>query len=470
MLLMCFSLLLSFSQTNMPSFFADNMVLQQNENVQIWGTDKPNQQINIKTSWGENKSTITGKDGSWKTTILTNKASFKTQTVTIKGTSTRVLNNVLLGEVWFCSGQSNMEMPMRGFKNSPINNSEFFIASSKNSNIRLFNAKRSASLTLENNIDGSWEEATPKSVKNFSAVGYFFAKTLFAKLQIPIAIIEASWGGTKIECWLPKLQVVKYDNIKIPDSLPLDEKKQKQPTLLYNAMIYPFRNYNIKGFLWYQGETNRSNPSPYKDYMHTLIMSWREQWRQNHLPFYFVQIAPYSYNQYRNSPVINANLIREAQSLVVQQIPNTGVVVTADVGKCNDIHPPEKEIIANRLANWALAKQYGLKDISYRSPEFKKLFIKKNKAILSFNFYEETKPHVGFKRHKNITNFELAGTNRIFYPAKAKIYNNKTIIVSSTKVKNPVAVRYGFQDCLQGSLFSNTGLPVSPFRTDNWDK
>ncbi len=458
-----------FSQTKMPSFFSNNMVLQQLDDVSIWGTDAPGSTIEIHTSWGVDESTLTDTNGKWQASIPTKKASFETQEITIQGSSTIVLSHILIGEVWFCSGQSNMEIPMRGFEKSPINDAEELISTSQNNHIRLFNTERSASLSLEEDVTGTWEEATPQSVQNFSAIGYIFGRKLFEKLQIPIGIIEASWGGTQIESWLPQKSIEKYVEIKIPDSLPKEQDQQKRPTLLYNAMIHPFKNYAIKGILWYQGESNRSNPKPYKDYMHTLVNSWRAQWEQNDLPFYFVQIAPYGYSEFRNTPVMYANLIREAQSLSAQEIPNTGVVITTDVGKCDDIHPPEKKIIANRLANWALAEQYGFKEIPYRSPEYKSMKVEKNKAIIAFRFYGKNKDNLTLDNKRTLRNFEIAGTDKKFHPAKVIINKNQTVTVFSPNVENPKAVRYGFVDCLEGSFFSAAGLPISPFRTDFWE-
>jgi len=461
-----------FSQTKMASFFSNNMVLQQQENVPIWGTDTPGSTIEIHASWGDEKTTITDANGKWQTNILTKKASFESQEITVKGSSAIALKNVLIGEVWFCSGQSNMEMPMKGLKGAPINQGKELTNTSENPNIRLFNTPRTASLVEEVDVIGTWEEANPESVQNFSAVGYIFGKKLFDQLQIPIGIIEASWGGTPIECWLPKTSIQKYPKIIVPDTLSKIQEQQKRPTALYNAMIYPFGKYAIKGVLWYQGEGNRNNGAIYKNYMQTLISSWRDQWQQSTLPFYFVQIAPFDYNakQKNKGGGFGANLVRESQSFAARDIPNTGVVITTDVGKCDQIHPPEKNTIALRLANWALAQQYDIKNIAYRSPEYKSMKIKKNKAILSFNFYGTTKDNQILDSKRELKNFVIAGEDKIFHPAQVKMKKNKTITVYSDEVKNPVAVRYGFEDCLEGSLFSNAGLPVSPFRTDDWNE
>ena len=375
-------------------------MLQQRDTVAIWGTDAPNVWVEIETSWGEKSKVTTDENGSWTTKIPTIAASFQKHSISVKGSSQIHLENVLIGEIWFCSGQSNMEMPMKGLGKSPVNNTEEIISTSSNSNIRLFKTDRKASLSLENDVKGKWDEANPESVKNFSAIGYLFGKTLFEKLQIPIGIIVSSWGGTNIEVWMPKKDIKDFSEIKISDTLSKIQDKQKRPTFLYNGMIHPFQNFAIKGFLWYQGEGNRVNPKFYKKYMKTLLSSWRNQWQDNSLPFYFVQIAPFDYNIKYNSKTaaLGANLVREAQIFSAQELANTGVVVTTDVGKCNDIHPPEKYVIAKRLANWALAKQYDFKEIVYRSPEYKSIVIKKNKAIIAFDFFGNKKENWHYKR------------------------------------------------------------------------
>lgn len=460
---------ISFSQTKMPSFFSNNMVLQQQEDVAIWGTDEPNKTIEIETSWGVHKNVKADVNGKWRTKIKTKKASFNEEKIIIKGSSIITLNNVLIGEVWLGSGQSNMEMAVRDTNKPPINNAEEFLNTSENSYIRLFNTERASSLSLEDDVMGSWEESKPATVESFSAVGYLFARKLFKELNTPIGIIEASWGGTSIKAWLPKKNIQEFSEIEVPKTLPKIKKRQTGPTCLYNGMIHPFQDYALKGFLWYQGESNRGNAKFYKKYMETLISSWREQWQNKKLPFYFVQIAPYDYNKrYNSRQSFGANLIREAQTFSAKEIPNTGLVVTTDVGQCDEIHPPEKNTIALRLANWALANDYNFKNSTHRSPEYKSIKIKKNKAIICFDFYGKKKTNKTFDTTKKLENFEIAGEDKIFYPAEVIINKNQTLTIYSDKVRKPVAVRYGFVDCLKGSLFSNFGLPVSPFRTDKW--
>ncbi|MFH4966987.1 sialate O-acetylesterase [Gaetbulibacter sp. M240] len=469
-LFIIFQIWFGYTQTKLPNFFSNNMVFQQQENVPIWGTDLPGTSVNILSSWGESKLVETDQNGNWNTTLKTPKASFNSEEISISGTSKITLHNVLIGEVWFCSGQSNMEMPMKGNKNQPIWGGPELIATSKNQHIRLFNTERASSLSLETNVVGEWEEARPETVKAFSAIGYMYGKELFEKLNVPIGIIESSWGGTPIECWLPKEIVETYENITIPDSLPQDINKRKRPSCLFNAMIYPFKDFKIKGFLWYQGEGNRKIAHRYKKSMHDLVNNWRSQWKGDNLPFYFVQIAPFGYFEKGRSLLIAANELREAQLFAAQEISNSGIVVTTDVGHCDNIHPPEKRVVANRLTRWALANQYGFDKLPFRSPEFKKMEIKGNKAQIHFEFFGPNKANLKLDKTRSLQNFEVAGADQNFYPAKAQINSDQTITVFSPEVQVPTAVRYGFVDCLEGSLFSKAGLPVSPFRTDNWKK
>lgn len=460
----------SVSQTQLPSFFSDNMILQQQDDVAIWGTDKPEVKVHVHTTWGVEASTTSDENGKWQIEISTPKASFDNQVVTIKGSSTLVLKNVLIGEVWFASGQSNMEMAMKDTNKPVVNNYDAYINTSSNSFIRLFNTERAASVSPQHDVTGTWESSNMESASSFSAVGYMFARQLFDKLQIPIGVIEASWGGTSIVTWLPKSIMEKHPSYKIPDTLPKDQNKQTKPTALYNGMIYPFKNYSIKGFLWYQGESNRFNAKQYKGFMMDLVSHWRSQWEED-LPFYFVQIAPYIYNENKSRIQFLANILRESQSLAAQELTKSGLVVTTDVGDCDEIHPPEKEVIAKRLANMALTKDYGYEDIAYRSPEYKSVKFKKGKAEIEFNFYGNVKSNLLIDSGRELKDFQIAGADKVFYDAEVKVNkNNKSLSIYSDKVKTPVAVRYGFVDCLEGSLFSQAGLPVSPFRTDKWDE
>ncbi|GGD27294.1 sialate O-acetylesterase [Hyunsoonleella pacifica] len=453
------------SQIEISAVFGDNMVLQQREHVSIWGKDNPGTKIEILSSWGAKAKAIANSDGFWKTTIKTKKASFNPEELQIKGSTSITLCNILIGEVWFCSGQSNMEMPLQGLRQSKVLHAEDYLLKSNNKYIRLLNNARSASVMPSFNVNGKWSVSDKDGAKKFSAIGYIFGTKLFEKLNVPIGIIESAWGGTRIESWIPKQVLLKYNDIKFSDNLPKEENKQKKPAFLYNAMVHPFQDFTVKGFLWYQGESNRTQPKPYKNYMEDLISSWRLQWKNDKLPFYFVQIAPYNYKKHKKGTSLRPNLIREAQLQTAQEIKNTGLVVTTDAGDCSDIHPSKKEIVAKRLSNWALANQYNFKKIAFKSAELKSYEITNSEVNLYFQFYKKDK----FINTKNVKGFAIAGADKIFYPANVVFHKNgKQITLSSQNVKTPVAIRYGFEACYESNLKTKSGLPISVFRTDNW--
>ncbi|NER17826.1 sialate O-acetylesterase [Spongiivirga citrea] len=458
-----------YSQLKIPSFFSDLMVLQQQETMPFYGYDLPNKAIELETSWGYAAVTKTNAKGYWNVTIKTPVGSFTSHSISIKGSTTIKLKDLLVGEVWLCSGQSNMEMAVGGRSNSPTIGSNEIILNSNNPHIRLLNSERNASVTPLEDIVGSWEVASPKSVEGFSAVGYLFGKKIFDQIKVPVGIIEAAWGGTRIEPWMPKEVVSQFSHVKMIDTLPEDFNKQKLPSFLYNAMIHPLTNYKIKGILWYQGETNRTNPKPYELMMKKLISSWREQWKIPELPFYFVQIAPYDYTL-RKTPDINAALIREAQLNVAKSVDYTGMVVTSDVGDCLDIHPARKKEIADRLAYWALAKQYDVQGIQYVNPLYKSMKVEANSIRIFFDKSTADKSSGLSSFGEEIVGFTIAGKNKRFYPAKVTINKDRTLTVYSAEVKKPVAVRYLFSSCFEGNLFNIAGLPVSPFRTDSWEE
>ena len=463
---LCFlNSIVTHAQIKMPSFFSDNMIMQQKAKVSIWGKDIPNTVIKITSSWGNQSSTTSDSNGFWKTTIKTKAASFLPQTVTISGSNTKTLKNILIGEVWFCSGQSNMEMPLEGLRKSKVLNAENYFRIANNKHIRLFNNARTASVFPAFDVNGTWKVSNLETAQKFSAIGYIFGVKLYKTLNIPIGIIESAWGGTKIESWIPKADLLKYEDIKFLNDLPKKQNQQKKPTFLYNAMIHPFQDFKVKGILWYQGESNRNKPEQYYGYMEDLIHSWRQQWNTKRLPFHFVQIAPFDYTKHKKSSGIQANIIREAQHRISQNIKNTAMVVTTDAGDCDDIHPSKKEIVALRLANSALAEQYGVKSFNYRSAELKKIVINNAQVLLEFNFDKND----FFIDNNHVKGFAVASSDRKFYPAKVTFTNDKkSIILHSKKVKDPVAVRYGFSNCFESNLKTNSGLPISVFRTDNW--
>lgn len=459
LLITSFSLPAMYAQTKLPSFFGDNMVLQQKDSVTIWGTDVSNRVITVTGSWGSSAHVTADVKGQWRVKLATIQAGGP-YTVTIKGSRELVFQNVLLGEVWFCSGQSNMEMPMKGFAGQPIIGSNEAIVQSRNDQIRFFHTPKIPGLAPVTDVISSWKKAEPANTPEFSAAAYFFAKKVQSVLGIPVGIIQSSWGASTVESWMDKQALASFPHAIIPDTLP-KITPNKEPTIMFNAMLHPYIGYTIKGALWYQGEANRENAHQYQALLSAMIQSWRAYWKQGDFPFYFVQIAPFEMGKF------NAALLREAQLKTMQSVPNTGMVVTLDIGERTVIHPAQKEQVGNRLAYWALAKTYQIKGIAFAGPTVKTAVPnKEGKMILSFE--NCTNGLTSFE--KPLTQFEIAGEDSVFHPAIATISrdNPKIVVVWSEQVKNPKTVRYGFKSWTDASLFNTEGLPASSFRTDNW--
>lgn len=444
-------------QTKLTSLFGDQMVLQQNADVAIWGTDKPNTEIHVEGSWGEHATATTSANGTWKTNIKT-AAAGGPYTLQVQGSNSLNLKDVLLGEVWLCSGQSNMEMPLAGFAGQPVIGANELILNSENENLRLFHVKRNSSATPLDTCDGLWKSANPSNVTKFSAVAYLYGKILQAKLKIPVGIICSSVGGTRVEAWTNKETLVSnefdFSSIKDPSEINVNS-----PSVLFNAMIHPLVPYRIKGVIWYQGETNRNGAEQYQRFFRAMIDSWRKEWKQGDFPFYFVQIAPFKYE-----PAVNAAFLREAQLQTWQNTPNTGMAITMDIGDENGIHPAHKQEVSQRLAYWALAKTYGYNGIQYSGPIYKSMQVVASKVRINFDYA----PGGVCSFNKELNHFEIAGDDRVFQPAIANIEKGK-LTVYSELVAKPVAVRYAWKSYADGCLFNVFGLPSSSFRTDDWN-
>lgn len=439
----------------LPNILNSNMVLQQQSTAKLWGWASPDEKIKVTSSW-DNKTIETSADGNanWKIEIQTPKAGGP-YTLTLEGENKIVLENILIGEVWVCSGQSNMEW---SYLSGVDGMKEEFTDLNKR-NIRLFNMPKTTSATPQDNSSGHWAVCDSNTLKNFSAVGYFFAKHLNQDLNVPIGLINSSWGGTPAEAWTPEDLV---ENNEILKAAAVKNNPTNWwpviPGYAYNGMIAPITNFTIAGTIWYQGESNTSAPSSYTELMNTMIGSWRKAWNKE-FPFYYVQIAPFHYG---NSHV--GALVREAQAKTLS-IEKTGMVVISDlVSDTLNIHPTNKKDVGLRLANMALAETYGIEKGAYRSPLFKMLTVEGGQATVDFNHAE-----IGLMlKGEKPTELYLAGVDKVFYPANVKIVGNK-LVVSSKQVKNPVAVRYEFSNAGIGNLFSKAGLPVAPFRTDDWE-
>ena len=456
LLLICFSLVTK-AQTTVGTVFGDGMVLQQQKDIYLWGTDNVGTKIIVVSSWGETTQTTTSKNGKWKLRLSTPNAGGP-HTITIKGSSTVTIDDVLIGEVWVISGQSNMQLPLKGgLDGNFIEGGLDAIVNSKNDRIRFFTVKQNTSLKPLDNVKGRWEKAAPSTSGSFSAVGYFFAQQLEKVLDVPIGIVVTAWGSSTAEAWSDDKTL--HDlGITIPNEIA--EMPQKTPTVLYNAMMHPLIGYGIKGVLWYQGEANRRNANEYEKIVNTMVTSWREQWNIGDFPFYYAQIAPFNYGKN------NSAFLREAQLKSSQNLKNAEMVFTLDVGDCTQIHPSKKREVGKRLSYIALAKDYGISGYDFKSPTLTNYFIEKHEIILTFSNRIKLNRNVGISE-----NFEIAGTDMIFYPAnavmKSPYHKDQKVSVFSEKVPHPKAVRYGFKNCVIPTLFGRNGLPVSSFRTDN---
>jgi sialate O-acetylesterase len=457
LVLLCF-LLSSFflkAQLRLPVLFDDHMVIQQKATVPIWGWAHPTQNVTIKVSWDTTTIKTKSDNGTfWKATLST-PAAGGPHTITIQaGDEIVTVEDILTGEVWLCSGQSNMEWSMQASADGRT-----MIDQVSDPNIRLMHIPRSSASTLQVRGEGEWKVCNKETIGSFSAVAYFFGKKLNQNLNVPIGLINASWGGTPAEVWIPK-EIIEEDDVLRAAAGKLNSEQPwapVKPGVVFNSMLNPIIPFRVAGALWYQGEANTSSPSTYKMVMEKLIMDWRKEF-QHDIPFYYVQIAPYS--GYGGN---SGTLIRE-QQVKMLEIPKTGMVVISDVvDDVKDIHPKYKKPVGERLAAVALADTYGKEGISYQSPLFKSMKVEKNKVRISFDHT----PNGLLAKEGELTEFLVAGEDQKFYPAKAKIDKN-TVIVSAKGVKKPVAVRFGWSNGSIPNLFSKEGLPVPSFRTDKW--
>lgn len=463
-LIFLLSLTDSIAKPVLPEILSDNMVLQQKTKVNIWGKATAGKTVEVKPSWSSTiAKATTDQDGKWIVSIETPDASFTPYSITITDGEEVVLNNVLIGEVWLASGQSNMEMPLNGFWNNPIMNANEDIAlSAQNKGIRFATIPQTESFEPQETVKGTWKVCNPENAAWFSATAYHFAQTLTKSLNIPIGIIVSSWGGTKVEGWTNREILETYPDVNLDEKAIEAVNPMGRPLLKYNAMIHPLKNYTISGFIWYQGESNAYAPNLYAKRLANMVELWRKDWGLGNLPFYYVDIAPYDYGE------MNAAFFREAQYKAQEIIPNSGMITTNDLVEpyeINNIHPMNKTDIGKRLGFMALNNTYGYKNVVARGPEYKSMELKDGKIILTFNNTE-----TGFAGTDGLKGFEIAGSDKQFHPAKAEIdYSNRTVIVSSDEVSDPVAARYCFKNFQIGNLYNTRELPAAPFRTDDFE-
>lgn len=456
------------SKVVLPEILSDHAVLQQQTEVNLWGKATPNTTINVTPSWN-NRTITTHSDssGRWQVSVHTPAASFIPQSIDFSDDESTRIQNILIGEVWFCSGQSNMEMPLNGFWNCPVENANEAIATSGEWNaIRMVTIPKTGALTPQENVAGYWKETNPSNAPYFSAAAFSFAKMLNRVLRVPVGIISCAWGGSRVEGWLPRKVVENYPDVDLSKEIRKpgngEEWNYHTPTIMYNGMLKPLQRYTIRGFLWYQGESNVGKEKAYIARLQTMTELWRKEWKQGELPFYLVEIAPYDYGE-----GISGALFREAQFQAACLIPNSGMVCTNDLVypyEKRQIHPCQKEEVGKRLAYLALNKTYHYGNISCSYPSYRDMSIQKDTVELSFDHANE-----GFSPWKDIEGFEVAGSDKIFHPAVAVLVpERRTIRVHSDKVKRPVAVRYCFRNFQPGNLKNHRGMPAIPFRTDHW--
>ncbi|RZL67944.1 MAG: sialate O-acetylesterase [Pedobacter sp.] len=446
-----------FAKISLPNIFGDNMVLQQKSSVALWGMSKKSGQVLITTSWDrKNYQAKANADGKWKLNVNTPTAGGPFE-ISFSDGEKLILKNILIGEVWVCSGQSNMEMSLKG-NSSPILNAAEIILNADNPKLRLFKVKRATSSTELSELRGDWQESTSETARDYSALAFQYGQILQKKLKVPVGLILSTVGGTIIEAWMSNSSLTTFPEVKIEPTLEGIKDPHKFPTSLYNGMIAPIAGFGVKGFLWFQGESNRHNPERYEKYLPAMVADWRKKWGLGEIPFYYVQIAPFeAKDKTRSGP-----RLREAQFNAAKIIPNSGMISALDVGMENDAHFMDKTTLAQRASYWALGKTYGIKGIGYKSPELNNMKVDSGKAVLTF----DNAPYLTSYR-KPMTLFEVAGEDKVFYPASAVIKANQ-VTVQSDKVLKPVAVRYAYKEFVKAELYNNDGLPASSFRTDDW--
>lgn len=451
------------ADVKLPKVISSNMVLQQKQAIPIWGTADAGEEVTV--SIGDNKASAkAADDGKWMVK-LQEMAAGGPHEVVIKGKNEIKLTNVLIGEVWVASGQSNMEWSVAASANPKEE-----IEAAKYPNIRLFHVRKTPAVTPQEVVlERDWSECSPQTISNFSAVAYYFGRHLHKELNVPIGLINTSWGGTAIEPWTPIAGFESVESLKpIAEQVKAQQAKPDgvkagpgSPSHLYNGMVHALVPFGIRGAIWYQGESNRGQGVAYEQRMHALINGWRTVWGQGDFPFLYVQLAPYKYVK---PPMTDPNhllpQIWEAQTKVLA-MKNTGMVVTTDITNLDDIHPKNKQDVGKRLALWALAKTYGKSDIVYSGPLYKSMKIEGNKIRIEFDHVDG-----GLKSRdgKPLSWFTIAGKEGDFVEATAVIDGN-SVVVSSDKISEPAAVRFGWDQVAEPNLMNAAGLPAGPFRT-----
>ncbi len=456
------------AKVSAPAIFGDNMVLQQQQQVRLWG-DSDAREVVVTASWSDEVFRAPVKGGRWELKVTTPAGSYEPQTLSVSDADSELRwHNVLIGEVWICSGQSNMYMPLRGYTGQPVDEAlpTALEAGEYRDRIRMITLPKREAATPQRDFEGRWEVPAPETALRMSATAYFFARALTQALGVPVGIVSASWGGSKIEAWADPaaLAALGYDVEKI-NADPKIEPRAKCG-LLYNGLMAPVAGFAARGFVWYQGESNRKESARYARLTEGLAAYWRAQWgdAKARMPFLYVQIAPHGYG--RPADTDAARLV-EAQSDALELIPNAAMVSTTDLGEERCIHPRRKRPVGERLAAAALVKAYKRKLGDALSVRFAGVEFADGKAVVSFD-----NARFGLTpQTEEVAGFEIAGKEGRFYPAAARIVTSKPIVeVSAPEVPEPAAVRYSFRNYAPGNLANTLGMPVVPFRTDRTKK
>jgi sialate O-acetylesterase len=473
------------ADVKVPNIFSDHMVLQREQVNRVWGTADAGEKVTV-TIGDQKLETAADSDGKWEVKINPLPVGGPYE-LKIAGNNTVTITDVLVGEVWICSGQSNMQWSINASYDADLEK-----LAAKNTQIRMINFPQvGRQEPVWSHDDRRWTVCSPETLGSYSAVGYFFGRQLQETLGVPVGMINNAWGGSAAEAWVrrdildadpqfaPLLERWKnieanFEALSRKSDLSEEEKKQlnnlrnqmngnARPGNIYNGVLKSHLGYGIRGAIWYQGESNASRAYQYRELFPLMIKSWRNEWQEGDFPFYWVQLADFKAEK-PNPDESDWAELREAQTMTMSKLPNTGQAVIIDLGEGKDIHPKNKVDVGRRLARWALAKDYGV-NIAYRSPEFKQAEKIENKMVLSFDYVD------GGWRPFDVNEpvgFAIAGADKKFVWAKAKILKDGTIEVWSDEVADPVAVRYGWADNPVCNMFDQANLPLTPFRTDDW--
>ncbi len=448
----------------------DNMVLQQQTRARIWGTAAARAEVFVSASWLTQPVTAQADGaGRWEVLLDTPPATFEPQTVAAESAGERVQAvNVLIGEVWFCSGQSNMEMSLGGGMGTPVEGSLEEIAMARQyKGVRHMTVRKNRAVEPLEDAEGTWEECTPATAPRFSAVGYFFASRLSRALDVPVGIINASWGGSVIEAWMSRELLASCPDVDLSKASDPAVNDMYKPMIMYNAMFKPASRYTVAGIVWYQGESNISIAcEEYADRLTAMAAQWRKDFGRGDLPFLIVELPPYDYHdgQYGLQDG-HGPILREQQFLASQRIPGAAIIGTNDLAyeyERMQVHPSQKRQVGERLCYMALNKAYGYPTVQALNPCFKAMRVEGNQVIVSFD-----NARSGFLGVEEIRGFEIAGGGGAFHPAQAEVRmsfrEGTTVVLTSPSVPEPVSVRYCYKDFEVGTLKGANGLPLIPF-------